>query len=232
MNGRLYVQYGCGASAPDGWVNFDASPRLRLERLPLLGTLLRATAGLVFPRNAVPGDIVRGLPIRDGTVRGAYCSHVLEHLARDDVPIALSNTFRMLTPGGWFRLVVPDLQWRAAHYLNAARNADPAAADGLMEACRLGTRVKERHPVALARRQFGRGEHLWMYDFGAVRSLLEASGFTGVRRCEIGDSGDPMFALVEDRGRFFDSGQPELAVEAVRPGVESGEAHRPAAVLR
>jgi predicted SAM-dependent methyltransferase len=232
MNGGLYVQYGCGASAPDGWLNFDASPRLRLERLPLLGALLRATAGPVFPRNAVPGDIVRGLPVPDGTIRGAYCSHVLEHLARDDVPTALRNTFRMLMPGGQFRLVVPDLQWRAAHYLDAARNADPTAADALMEACGLGMRVKERHPTALARRQFGCGEHLWMYDFAALRSLLEAAGFAGVRRCEIGDSADPMFARVEDRGRFFDSDQSELAVEAVRPGLEPREAYRPAAVLR
>ena len=30
----IYVQYGCGINAPQSWINFDASPNLRLERLP------------------------------------------------------------------------------------------------------------------------------------------------------------------------------------------------------
>jgi SAM-dependent methyltransferase len=214
LDGGLYVQYGCGASAPDGWTNFDASPRLRLERLPMLGTLLCAAAGRVFPSNVAIGDIVRGLPIPDGTARGVYCSHVLEHLARDDVPTALRNTFKMLAPGGRFRLIVPDLHWRAERYLDAARNADPTAADALMEACRLGVRTKDMHVMAVARRQLGHAAHLWMYDFAALRSLLEAAGFVGVRRCEPGDSGDPWFDAVEDRERFFDSDQRELAIEA------------------
>jgi predicted SAM-dependent methyltransferase len=220
-NSGLYVQFGCGGSAPDGWSNFDASPRLRLERLPLLGALLCAAAGRVFPSNVAIGDIVRGLPVPEATARGVYCSHVLEHLARDDMPRALRNTFEMLAPGGRFRLVVPDLQWRAERYLDAARNADPTAADVLMGACRLGAREKDMHVMAVARRQLGHGAHLWMYDFAALRSLLEAAGFAGVRRCEAGDSGDPWFDAVEDRERFFDSGQRELAIEAVRPRAES-----------
>jgi predicted SAM-dependent methyltransferase len=226
IDGGLYVQYGCGASAPDGWINFDASPRLRLERLPLLGTLLCSAAGRVFPTNVVVGDIVRGLPITDGAARGVYCSHVLEHLARDDVPTALRNTLKMLAPGGRFRLVVPDLQWRAERYLDAARNADPTAADALMEACRLGVRAKDMHVMAVARRHLGHGSHLWMYDFAALRSLLEAAGFAGVRRCEAGDSGDPWFDVVEDRDRFFDSDQRELAIEAFMPSAEPRLAYR------
>ncbi|HEX6859864.1 MAG TPA: hypothetical protein VF138_06660, partial [Caulobacteraceae bacterium] len=62
---KLYVQYGCGLSAPDGWLNFDASPTLRLQRLPLVGRLL--TRGRVrFPEAVRYGDITRGLPLADG----------------------------------------------------------------------------------------------------------------------------------------------------------------------
>ena len=32
--------------------------------------------------------------------------------------------------------------------------------------------------------------------------LLEEAGFVDTRRCKFGDSGDPMFARVEDPGRF------------------------------
>src|ERR1019366_3287391 len=91
----LYVQYGCGLSAPDGWLNFDASPRLRLEQIPVVRSVLRATAGLLFPSNARTGDIVRGLPVSDGSASGVYCSHVLEHLPRDVLPTALRNTLRI-----------------------------------------------------------------------------------------------------------------------------------------
>ena len=216
--GGVYVQYGCGLCAPDRWLNFDASPRLKLERSPGLRTVLRATAGLIFPANIRFGDIVRGLPVADASARGVYCSHVLEHLPRDDMPTALRNTHRMLAPGGLFRMVVPDLQWRAAQYLRSAERGDAAAADALLTACALGTRQKPRNVISGLRNLFGKSAHLWMYDFAALKALLEQAGFTSVRRCELGDCRDPMFALVEEKGRFFDAGKRELAVEAMKPG--------------
>ena len=30
------VQFGCGFSAPEGWINYDSSPTLRFEKLPTL----------------------------------------------------------------------------------------------------------------------------------------------------------------------------------------------------
>jgi hypothetical protein len=56
-----------------------------------------------------------------------------------------------------------------------------------------------------------------MYDFAAIKSELESAGFVGIRKCTLGDSGDPMFALVEDEDRFFEGREAELAVEAFRP---------------
>jgi hypothetical protein len=217
VNG-LYIHYGCGLCAPDGWLNFDASPRLKLERVFGLRKLIEVSVGLLFPANVRPGDIVQGLPVAEGTASGVYCSHVLEHLPRDDVPRALGNTLRMLRIGGLFRLVLPDLQWRAAQYAKAAERGDPAAADALIEACLLGTRKAPRGLVSRIRSQFGKNAHLWMYDFAAIKMLLERAGFAAIRRCQIGDSRDPMFALVEEVDRFLVGGEPELAIEAVRPG--------------
>jgi hypothetical protein len=213
----LYVQYGCGLCAPDGWLSFDASPRLRIERVPGLRFLMRRTVGLLFPPNVRFGDVVAGLPVPDGTARGVYCSHVLEHLRRDDLPIALRNTYRMLVPGGLFRLVVPDLRWRALRYVQAAERGDPAAADALMAACALGVKGRSKTVIAGLREKLSRNEHLWMHDGAALGSLLAQAGFERIRRCDFGDSGDPMFALVEDRGRFFESGERELALEAAKP---------------
>jgi SAM-dependent methyltransferase len=167
------------------------------------------------------GDIVKGLPVADGVARGVYCSHVLEHLPRDDVPAALRNTFRMLVPNGVFRLVVPDLRWRIERYVRAAETGDPGAADALFRSCALGA-VRKVTMMSSLRAGFGWNAHLWMYDFAALKELLERAGFGAVRRCEPGDAADPMFALVEDRDRFFESGERELAIEAVKPSGGSG----------
>ncbi|MCI5142460.1 MAG: methyltransferase type 11, partial [Candidatus Electrothrix sp. ATG1] len=32
---KQFIHYGCGLSAPESWLNFDASPTLRLQRIPL-----------------------------------------------------------------------------------------------------------------------------------------------------------------------------------------------------
>ena len=108
----MYVQYGCGFSAPAEWVNFDASMTLRWERMPIAGRMFTKNSAR-FPSNVRCGDIVKGLPISDGSCRGVYASHVLEHLAQEDFHKALENTKRILTGGGLFRLVVPDLEFSA-----------------------------------------------------------------------------------------------------------------------
>jgi SAM-dependent methyltransferase len=212
-----YVQYGCGICAPEAWINFDASARLRLERIPLFGHILSATAGRLFPANVRFGDIVKGLPVPDRSAAAVYCSHVLEHLPRDDLPIALRNTLRILAPQGIFRLVVPDLQWRVARYIARAERSEASAADELMDGSCLGVRRRSTTLIDATRAAFGKSRHLWMYDFAALKALLEQVGFVDIRRCDYGDAMDPMFSMVEDKDRFVDSDERELAVEAMRP---------------
>lgn len=86
----LYVQYSCAWCAPAGWTNFDASPTLRFERLPIIGNLYTKNENR-FPENVEYGDIVKGLPVPDDSCKGIYCSHVLEHLSLSDFRVALSR---------------------------------------------------------------------------------------------------------------------------------------------
>ncbi|MCB0428967.1 MAG: hypothetical protein KDD54_02555 [Flavobacteriales bacterium] len=76
-NAGAYVQYGCGLSAPEKWLNFDASPTLRIQKIPVLGQILRKKLNVVFPDNVIYGDIVKGLPIEVDSCEGVYCSHVV-----------------------------------------------------------------------------------------------------------------------------------------------------------
>lgn len=211
---KVFVQYGCGLAAPAGWRNFDSSPRLRLEKLPVAGQAARALGKTLFPTNIQYGDIVRGLPVENDSVDGVYASHVLEHLSRDDVKIALANTYRMLKSGGIFRLIVPDLGWRAERYVRERQNGNADAADAFIQSCHFRDSKRATGAVGALRGMFGNSGHLWMYDRALMGKLLTEAGFVDVRPSKFQDSGEPMFDLVENQGRFMDSGNEEASLQA------------------
>ena len=48
------------------------------------------------------------LPFRAGTIRGIYAHHLLEHLRREQARQTVQHWWRLLIPGGFLSLVVPD----------------------------------------------------------------------------------------------------------------------------
>lgn len=206
---KIYVQFGCGWSAPFTWRNFDASPTLRFEKIPILGQLYTKNATR-FPSNVEYGDIVKGLPLNQNSCDAIFASHVLEHLALDDFRIALLHTFDSLKPGGIFRVVVPDLRALAETYLNSN---DPLAAHVFMQESYLGVKSRHRGPFGLIKAWLGNSSHLWMWDYNSLQHELINAGFIGITRCAFGDSSDPLFKDVEDSERFVNA----VAVEARKP---------------
>jgi hypothetical protein len=205
----IYVQYGCGMSCPGEWVNFDASPRLRLQGVPILGSMFRR-GPVVFPENVRYGDIVKGLPVLARSAAGVYASHVLEHLALEDLRVALRNTLVMLKSGGIFRLVVPDLEQLARYYLARVERRDPESCNWFMRTLRLGSERSRRSIQSRLAAAFGNAAHLWMWDYCTLATELEQAGFVNIRRCAFGDCADEKFKLVEEEGRFDGS----CAIEA------------------
>ena len=209
MQEPVYVQYGCGWSAPRGWRNFDASPTLRFERLPLVGRLYTRN-GARFPENVEYGDIVRGLPVGADACDGVYCSHILEHLALSDFRLALANTFKILKPNATFRLVLPDLHTCVQKYLQSP--CADASIVFLKETC-LGEETRARSLKGLVTSWLGNSKHLWMWDFKSMAVELQTVGFIDIRRASFGDSSDPMFARVEVKDRWDDC----LGVDCRKP---------------
>jgi hypothetical protein len=196
-----YVHYGSGLCAPSQWTNFDASPALRLQRLPVLGGL-RPAGGPKFPANVLFGDIVRGLPVAPRSCRAIYCSHVLEHLSLNDFRTALRNTRALLQDRGIFRLVVPDLRVAAERLV---ADQSPTAAMAFMTETSLGVMDRRRTLGGFVRSWLGNSQHLWMWDFPSLRQELETVGFREIRRARFGDSEEPMFAAVEEESRWTDA---------------------------
>jgi predicted SAM-dependent methyltransferase len=65
---------------------------------------------------SVAPDIVASitdLPVADASFHAVYSSHNMEHLTPHDVPVALAEFRRVLAPGGFAMIAVPDLQQAA-----------------------------------------------------------------------------------------------------------------------
>ena len=205
----LYIQYGCGFSAPGSWRNYDSSPTLYFERVPILGRIYKKNR-IRFPLNVEYGNILEKLPIDDGSCHGIYCSHVLEHFSLVDFRLALHNTFDLLQPGGIFRLVMPDLEYLIKEYIS--NNSDDASLKFMRDSY-LGHEVRIRTLKGLLISWLGNSQHLWMWDYKSLKMELQNSGFVLIRRADFGDSVDVMFNEVEEKSRWDNN----LGVECKKP---------------
>ncbi len=199
---KVYVQYGCGLSAPAEWINYDVSPTLRIQKLPVAGPLLKKRLNAVFPDNVRYGDIIKGLPLANDTCDGLYCSHTLEHLSLDDFRSALRNSYRILKPGGIFRCVVPDLESAARTYITALESGNHSASIDFIDTTLLGVKSRPAGIRSHLNSLFGNSHHLWMWDTKSLAKELWKAGFTTIRECRFNDCEDEMFKLVEAEDRF------------------------------
>lgn len=202
---KKYVQYGCGLSAPEQWINYDASPTLQIQKAPLIGGLLKSNLNTEFPSNVLFGDIIKGLPEEVNSVDGLYCSHTLEHLALNDMRRALANSYAILRKGGIFRCVVPDLEYAAREYIKRLDAGDETASMFFMQDTLLGVENRPRGAKGMVSSYFGNSHHLWMWDRKSLARELINAGFIEVRECGFNDSEDPMFRHVEDPSRFVNA---------------------------
>jgi SAM-dependent methyltransferase len=90
------LNVGCGATYHRAWVNVDAAP---------------------VSRDVLALDVRKGLPRGQAPYDAIYCSHVLEHLRRQEASALLGEMRGVLRPGGILRVVVPDLEAIAREYL-------------------------------------------------------------------------------------------------------------------
>jgi hypothetical protein len=206
MTHPKWIHFGCGLCAPVEWSNYDSSPTLQLEKLPLVGALVPAGPYGRFPKNVLYGDIVKGLPVAPATAELVYCSHVLEHLSLADLRTALRNCRRMLQEGGVFRLVLPDVEYMIEQYRN---DVSEQAAIRLMEHTLLGCPKRDRGLRGFVRSWLGNSRHLWMWDYKSLAAELRDAGFHNVRRAAYNDSLHEAFRLVEQADRWAN----ELGIE-------------------
>ena len=213
----MYVQYGAGLQYIQGWINYDASPRLIFEKIWLYRLILNNYSKCIFDPQILYGDIVKGLPHANKSVDGVFCSHVLEHLSLDDFHKAISNTFNMLKDGGRFRLIVPNLTYYVENYLDfyhSPKSIEMTRAYKFnVETC-YGRQSSRSSILKRLIEAFGNSNHLWMWDIESLKIALEGAGFQGISEFKKGECSDGAFLAPERDYQFMNNA---ISLECFRP---------------
>jgi len=152
----LFLNLGCGPRGRDDphWVNVD-------------GFRDKSVRYLV--------DFTRPLPFDVDSFEGVFCEHVLEHFSFGEGVALAADVYRILRPGGCFRVIVPDAELIMRRYFDApseliARRG--TSGETAMEV--VNTYFRQRY------------EHQFLYDCGTMQKMLLRAGFDQVTRASFG----------------------------------------------
>lgn len=192
---KLHV--GAGHNHLPGWLNTDRDP----------------TAG------AVHLDAARRFPFPDTTFAYVFSEHLIEHLPYHAAVGMLSESHRVLRPGGRIRVATPDL--RALASLLAGDHEEVGSRYASWLRTSYFPHAHGPDAVFAVNQVMRAWGHQFVYDEPTLQATLEAVGFVDVGPRDFRDSADVELAGLEDHGvadghedftRFE-----TLILEAVRP---------------
>lgn len=173
---NLRLHLGCGNRVIPGWINIDAFEQSNLD---------------------LRWDLRERLPFDEGVAELAYSEHFLEHLEPEEAGKFLREVFRVLKPGGLFRLGVPDARLYLEHYVNGDR-------EFFTRWDHLGNTVNRLEtPIEVINQMFRMGgHHLYAWDFESLEKSLRRAGFREITPCKSGEASRPELCLDDPKHAF------------------------------
>lgn len=127
---------------------------------------------VAFPQVDLTFDITERFPIDDNMIAEIFSAATVEHLRKHDVDHVLQEFFRVLQPGGFVRIIQPDLEAIAKSVIEGHDLAE-------INQFLFGKfKSKETDLYDL---------HKWMYPAAALMNALEQIGFVNAKREPIDD---------------------------------------------
>lgn len=141
-----------------------------------------------WPRNIRYLSLGRRFPWASNSVDCVYASHVFEHLSVRVAENFMSESLRILRPGGILRIVVPDLLYHARKYVSSWSDTHSEAEEFL----------SVMHLRLPGERSLIRGIYNWvmgypnlhknMYDEVTLREMFVRYELSGIRTAQYGVS--------------------------------------------
>ena len=168
VQARTVLHVGCGAAdpakLPAAFFPPGAWRELRLDIDP-----------------GVSPDIVASITempmVAAASVDAVWSAHTLEHLASHEVPVALAEFHRVLTPGGFVLVTMPDLQ-QVAELVAAGKLEDAAYVSAMGPIAALDMLYGFRPALAAGNAFMG---HRTGFTAGTLAVHLQNAGFQTVR---------------------------------------------------
>jgi predicted SAM-dependent methyltransferase len=160
----LYLDVGCGANVHPENINLDYYWR---------------------PGVNICCDITHGLPLPSAYVRGIFSEHCLEHVSFSSGLFILKEFHRVTQPGGFVRIIVPDLEIYAQALCNGTKMpySQSDAIDDLYS------------PAMSVNRIIRNCGHQFIYDFPTLAMMLDKAGFTEICKRSFAKGRDPKLLL-------------------------------------
>ncbi len=220
-NSSLRVNVGCGQTPVPGWRNFDNSLTVQISKFPFLPSLLyrlklikdqQYQFSLVARDKSIEwANATKKLPLESGSVEVVYSSHMIEHLDRSEALLFLKEVKRVLRPGGFLRLAIPDIRKQVQKYIENG-DADEFIAQTQITQPRAKTFMER-----LRLQMVGQRNHQWMYDGKSLTNLLTTNGFVNATEVPAGETRIPNPRPLD----LFEREDESAYVEAENTGSES-----------
>ena len=145
-------------------------------------------------------DIRRPLPIPSQYAGGLFTEHCLEHIEIQDGSHVLREFYRVMRPGAYIRIIIPDAEIYLTEYAKHTRGAPfkmPHVTD--TPYVRFPGLEGGYTPVMSVNRvflhQYEKQGHRFIYDFETIAKLLERAGFVHIKKVSFGVGSDPKLLI-------------------------------------
>jgi SAM-dependent methyltransferase len=196
----IKINFGCGPTNIEGWINLDSSLRhIILSRIPLLPKILNSLR--ILPDYSYEAhkkglykkvgycNVTKKTRFRDESVDFIYTSHLLEHLYPKDAEKFIKECKRILKKKGLIRILVPDLEKEAKDYIKNLK--------GGCEATKMFNKVIYACDCKAGRKN----GHNWMYDLRLIENLLKRNGFQNIIKRDLRKGKCPDITILDKAPR-------------------------------